>query len=73
MTLLQFNSLWLPFLIWTDQQPGEELNGEKYDNNVVNEVDDEHDAGEVDSPLLVLLKLLCCRDDESEGRNHHLV
>ena len=37
----------VPFLIWTYYKPGEELNGEKDNDKVVDEVDDEDDAGEV--------------------------
>ena len=67
------NSIPVPFLIWADCEPGEELNSEKDDDKVVDEVDDEDDAGEVHPSLLVLLKLLCRRDDESDGGNDHLI
>ena len=63
----------VPFLIWADYEPGEELNSEKDDNKVVDEVDDEDDAGELHPTLLILLQLLRRRDDESDGGNHHLI
>ena len=63
----------VPFLIWADYEPGEELNSEKDDDKVVDEVDDEDDAGEVNLPLLVLLQLLSRRDDEGDGGDHHLI
>ena len=67
------NSIPVPFLIWANCEPGEELNSEKDDDKVVDEVDDEDDAGEVNLPLLVLLQLLRRRDDEGDGGDHHLI
>ena len=65
--------LLVPFLIWADYKPGEELDSEKDDDKVVDEVDDEDDAGEVHPALLVFLKLLRRRDDEGDGGNNHLI
>ena len=64
--------LLVPFLIWADYKPGEELDSEKDDDKVVDEVDDEDDAGEVNLPLLVLLQLLNGGEDEGDcGDEHH--
>ena len=63
----------VPFLIWADYEPGKELDSEKDDHKVIDEVDDEDNAGEVHPTLLVLLKLLRRRDDESDCGNHHLI
>ena len=63
---------YLPFLVWANYKPDQVLESEEDDDEVVDEVDDKDDAGEVHSPLLVLLELLRRGDDEGDRGDHHL-